>query len=76
MRGNLTDSAFAILVRELAKHGSVTYGDLLKRHPQFHRDNFATAVFKARKLGIAVDNPGKGKPIVAAGECPCCGRKL
>lgn len=76
MRGNLADSAFAILLRELAAHGSVTYTQLLRRHPQFNRDNFAAAVYKARRAGIAVDNPGRGKPIVAAGACPCCGRKL
>lgn len=76
MKGNLKDSAFAMLLRELAAHGSVTYQQLMRRHPQFGRDNFAAAVFKARKLGIALDNPGRGKPIVAAGACPCCGRKL
>lgn len=76
MKGNLADSAFAILLRELAAHGRVTYADLMQRHPQFDRDNFASAVHKARRLGIALDDPGKGKPIVAAGTCPCCGRKL
>lgn len=76
MKGTLADSAYAILIRELAAHGRVTYQQLMRRHPQFNRDNFAAAVHKARRLGIALDDGGKGKPIVAVGDCPCCGQRL
>lgn len=76
MKGTLAASAYAVLIRELAQHGRTTYPQLLRRHPQFNRDNFAAAVHKARKNGIALDDPGKGKPIVAVGACPCCGRSL
>ena len=77
MKGNLTDSAFATLMRELAAHGSVTYAQLMRQHgDRFDRVNFASAVHKARRMGIVLDDPGKNKPIVAAGACPCCGRPL
>lgn len=77
MKGNLRDSAFAVLMRELAQHHSVTYAHLMRRHgARFDLVNFASAVHKARRMGIVLDDPGKHKPIVAVGACPCCGRKL
>lgn len=76
MKGTLATSAYAMLIRELAQHGSVTYPQLLRRHPQFTRDNFAAAAYKARRAGIAEDRPGRGRPIVAVGDCPCCGQRL
>lgn len=69
-------SAFDILVTELARHGSVTYAQLLRRHPTYSMTNFANAVHTARKLGLATKEGGHGTPIVAVGCCPTCGRKL
>lgn len=69
-------SAYQILIAELAKHGSVTYAQLLRRHPAYDMDHFAHAVWKAKRLGLATKDKGRGAPIVAVGACPCCERKL
>ena len=70
-------SAFQILIRELARHGTITYAELLRRHGHtYDASHFGHAVHKARKLGLATKDKGRGTPIVATGACPCCGRKL
>lgn len=69
-------TAFTILIHELARHGQVTYAQLLRRHPSWRFGNFAAAVYKARKRGIVKKERGRGTPIVVCGECPCCGRPL
>lgn len=71
-------SALRILIHELARGGGkTTYATLLRRHgDDYGLDDFAHAVYRARKAGIVVNDAGRGKPIVATGDCPCCGRKL
>ena len=71
-------SALKILIRELIRGGGrTTYDTLMRRHGDDYRlDDFVHAVHRARKAGIVVDDAGRGKPIIAKGDCPCCGRKL
>lgn len=70
-------SAFQILISELAQRSTITYADLLRRHgKRYDYTDFTHAVWKARKLGLVTNDKGRGKPIVATGACPCCGRKL
>ena len=72
-------TAYQLLITELAKHGRTTYTLLLRRYGHIYDfEHFASAVYKARKLGIVTSDKGRGKPIVlAAGAvCPCCGRTL
>lgn len=71
-------SALKILIHELARGGGqTTYATLMKRHgDDYGLDDFAHAVWRARRRGIVVDDGGKGKPIIARGDCPCCGRRL
>jgi len=71
-------TAYQILLRELVAHGHTTYAALAARYEAhgYTRATFAQAVMKARRQGIVTGDGGKGKPIVKAGACPCCGRPL
>jgi hypothetical protein len=71
-------TAYRLLLHELARSGGrTTYAALQRRYGTlFDANSFAVAVYKARQRGVVVDDGGRGKPIVAVGCCPCCGRKL
>jgi len=69
-------TAYQILIHELATRGRVTYAELCQRHPEYERNNYVAAVYKARKRGLVVTEGRKGAVIVAIGACPCCGRTL
>lgn len=72
-------SAFQILLHDLVAHGGVTtYKLLMRRYGDQGYDYYAftAAVHKARRLQLVTKAPGKNKPIVAVGVCPCCGRTL
>lgn len=69
--------AFTILITELARHGQTTYTALLRKYgDKYDYGDFTHAVYEARKRGLITKARGRGTPIVACGECPCCGRPL
>lgn len=67
---------YQVLIRELARYGRVTYGQLVRRWPDHNYDGFTQAAFRARQEGIATGPHGKNGPIEPCGVCPCCGREL
>lgn len=69
-------TAYQILMHELATHGRTTYQELCDRYPEYDANNYAAAVYKARKLGIVRREGRRRVVIIATGACPCCGRQL
>lgn len=69
-------TAYTILLHEVAAHGQTTYKALMRKYSAYSYESWTAAVYKARRLGIVETARGKNKPIVAVGECPCCGRAL
>ena len=69
-------TAYTILLHELAAHGQTTYKALMRKYSAYSYESWTAAVYKARRLDDAQPARGQNKPIVAVGECPCCGRKL
>jgi hypothetical protein len=67
-----------VLIRALARHGRVTYADLVERNKArgYTYRGFVQAVRDAQFKGVARPPISQGHPIEITGPCPMCGRSL
>jgi len=77
----LPASHLQVIIRELEENGGrTTYLDLEAKYVAcgYTLNGFRAAVSKLRKAGIVAPlRPGAGRgALIAAGNCPCCGRAL